>query len=172
MPKSFAIAQFGALFGAVVVCSLALFSPTASAGHFGQTKTVGGAVIYLGVVPAAALRQHPDDYPAHEMSKIPSGKHVHHVMLALFEDPGGERITNAIVTARVGPLALAGSTKPLDPTMVAGVLTYCNYFSISPSDTIVIQAEIRRPDAARVIHARFIVEPYTECCQAERPTVR
>jgi hypothetical protein len=56
--------------------------------------------------------------------------------------------------------------------LVAGVLTYCNYFRISPSDTTVIRVEIRRPDAARVIHTRFIVEPYNECCQAERPTVQ
>ncbi len=162
MPKSFAIALFGALFGALFICSLAIVSATASAGHFGQTKTVGGVVVYLGMMPAAVLRQHPDDYPAHEVRKIPSGKHVHHVMLVLFDRPGGKRITNAVVTARVAPLALAGSTKPLDPMMVAGVLTYCNYFSVSPSDTTVIRAEIRRPDAARVIHARFVVEPYTE----------
>ncbi len=158
MPKSFAIALFGALF----VCSLAIFSPTASAGHFGQTKTVGGVVIYLGMVPAAVLRQLPGTYPAHEVRKIPSGKHVHHVMLALFDHPGGERITNAIVTARVAPLALGGPTRPLDPMMVAGALTYCNYFRISPSGTTVIQAEIRRPDTARVIHARFLLEPHTE----------
>jgi len=158
MLKSFPIALFGALF----VCSLAIFSPTASAGHFGQTKTVDGMVIYLGMVPAAVLRQHPNEYPAHEASKIPSGKHVHHVMLALFDHPGGKRITNAVVTLRVAPLALGGLTRPLDPMMVAGVLTYCNYFRILPSDTTVIRAEIRRPDAARVIQARFIVEPHTE----------
>ncbi len=158
MPKSFAIA----LFGVLLACSLALFSATAAAGHFGQTKTVGGMVIYLGVVPAAVMRQHPDRYPAHEVRKIPLGKHVHHIMLVLFEDPGGKRITNAVVTARVAPLALAGSTKPLDPMMVAGVLSYCNYFRISPRDTTVIEAEIRRPDGARVIHARFVIETHRE----------
>lgn len=166
MPKSFAIALFGALFGvlfgALVVCSLAIFSPTASAAHFGQTKTVGGVVIYLGMVPAAVLRQDSNNYPAHEVRKIPSGKHVHHVMLALFDRPGGERITDAVITARVAPLALGGPSKPLDPMMVAGVLTYCNYFRVSPLDTTVIQVEIRRPDAARPIRVRFIVEPYSE----------
>ncbi len=158
MPKSFAIALFGTLF----ICSLAMFSPAASAGHLGQTKTVDGVEIYLGIVPAAALRQHASDYPAHEVSHIPSGKHIHHIMLALFDNPGGERITNAVVTAHVAPLALAGSTKPLDPMMVAGVVTYCSYFRISPSDTTVIRAEIRRPDVARVTHVRFILEPHTE----------
>ncbi len=157
MPKSFVIALFGALF-----CSLVVFSTAASATHLGQTKTVDGVVIYLGVVPAAVMWQNPDTYPAHEPSKIPSSKHTHHVMLALFDGPGGERITDAIITAHVAPLALAGATKTLDPTVVAGVLTYCNYFRISPLDTTVIQVEIRRPDTARVIHARFILEGHIE----------
>jgi hypothetical protein len=158
MPRKLAIA----LFGAVFACSLATFSPAASAGHLGQTKIVDGVEIYLGMVPAAVMRQHPGDYPAHDVSHIPTGKHVHHVMLALFDDSSGKRITNAKITARVAPLALAGPSKPLDPMMVAGVTTYCNYFRVSPSDTTVIQAEIRRPDAARVTHARFILEGHNE----------
>ncbi len=97
MRKRFAIALFGTLF----VCSLAIFSPAASAGHFGQIQTVDGVAIYPGVVPAAVLRQRPGNYPAHEVSRIPSGKHVHHVMLALSDNPGGERITNAVITVRV-----------------------------------------------------------------------
>ncbi len=56
MSKSFIIALFGALF-----CSLVSFSVAASATHLGQTKTVDGVTIYLGVVPVAVLRQHPDD---------------------------------------------------------------------------------------------------------------
>jgi hypothetical protein len=157
MPRSFVIALFGALF-----FSLMVFSTAASATHLGQTKTVGGVAIYLGIVPAAAMRQNPDIYPAHELSKIPTNKHPHHVMLALFDGPGGKRITDAIITAWVSPLALAGSTKTLDPTVVAGALTYCNYFRISPSDTTVIQVKIRRPDAARMIQARFVIEPHAE----------
>lgn len=155
MPKSFVIALFGALF-----CSLVSFSTVASAIHLGQTKTAGGVAIYLGIIPAAEMRRHPDRYPAHEQSKIPSGKHVHHVMLVLFDNLGGERITDAVVTARVAPLALGGPTKPLDPIVVAGALTYCNYFRISPLDTTVIQAEIWRPTTSRVIHVRFILEPH------------
>lgn len=159
MPKRFAIALFGALFGALF-CSLVLFTTAAAAAHLGQTKTVDSVAIYLGMVPAAEMRQHPDRYPAHELHKIPSGKHVHHIMLVLFDDPGGGRITNADITARVAPLALAGTTKPLDPMMVAGALTYCNYFRVSPSDTTVIWADIQRPGAARAIRTRFLIEPH------------
>lgn len=155
MPKSIVIALFGALF-----CSLVLFSTAASATHLGQTKTVDGVTIYLGMVPAAEMRQHPERYPAHVLSKIPSGKHVHHVMLVLFDDPGGERITDAVITARVAPLALGGPIKSLDPMLMAGALSYCNFFRISPSDTTVIQAEIQRLNVARPIQTRFLIEPH------------
>ena len=87
---------------------------------------------------------------------------MYHVMLALFDRTSGERITDAVVKARVAPLALGGPTRPLDPTLVAGALTYCNYFKISPSDTYVIQAEIRRPGLTRVARARFVLELYAE----------
>ncbi len=158
MPKALVTALFGALF----LCALVAFPRPASADHLGQTQMVNGLTVYLGLVSAEALRQDPDQYPAHQQSKIPSGKHVYHVMLALFDSASGKRITDAVVQARVAPLALGGPKRPLDPTLVAGVLTYCNYFRISPSDTTVIQAEIRRPDTARLIRARFILERHPE----------
>ena len=158
MRKALTIALFGVLFA----CALVLFSSATSADHLGQTQTVNGLDVYLGVVSAEALRQRPDSYPYHEQAKLPSGKNVYHVMLALFDKISGERITDAVVEARVAPLAFGGPTRPLEPTLVAGALTYCNYFRISPSDTYVIQAEIRRPDIARVVRARFILERHPE----------
>ncbi len=154
MRKALAVALFGALFA----CALVVFSSATSADHLGQTQTVNGLDIYLGVVSAEALRQDPDRYPYHEQAKLPSGKNMYHVMLALFDKASGVRITDAVVKARVAPLALGGPTRPLEPTLVAGALTYCNYFRISPSDTYVIQAEIRRPGVARMVRARFILE--------------
>ncbi len=158
MRKALAVA----LFGALLTCALVVFSSATSADHLGQTQTVNGLDVFLGLVSAEALRQHPDRYPYHEQAKLPSGKDMYHVMLALFDKDSGERITDAVVKARVAPLALGGPTRPLEPTLVAGALTYCNYFRISPSDTYVIQAEIRRPGVARMVRARFILERYPE----------
>lgn len=162
MRKAFALALFGALFGVLFTCALVVFSSATSAEHRGRTLTVNGLEVYLGVVSVAVLRQHPDRYPRHEQAKLPSGRDMYHVMLALFDKISGARITDAVVEARVAPLALGGPTRPLDPILVAGALTYCNYFRISPSDTTVIQAEIRRPGVARVVRARFVLEPYPE----------
>lgn len=158
MRKSFLIALFGTLFA----FSLVAFSGTPSADHVGQTLTINGMDVYLGLIPVDALREYPDQYPKHRPEKFPSGKNVYHVMLALFDHSSGERITDAVVDASVAPLALSGPTKNLHPTVVAGVLTYCNYFRISPLDTYVIKAEIRRPEACCVTRARFVLERQTE----------
>ncbi len=162
MRKALAIALFGALFGVLLACALVVFSSATSAEHRGRTQTVNGLEVYLGVVSVAALRQDPDRYPYHEQARLPSGRDMYHVMLALFDKVSGARITDAVVEARVAPLAFGGPTRPLEPTLVAGALTYCNYFRISPSDTTVIQAEIHRPDVARVVRARFVLERYPE----------
>ncbi len=158
MRKALAVA----LFGALLACALVVFSSATSAEHWGRTQTVNGLDVYLGVVSVEVLRQDPDRYPYHVRTKLPSGTDMYHVMLALFDRASGARITDAAVKARVAPLALGGPTRPLEPILVAGALTYCNYFRISPSDTTVIQAEIRWPGAARVVRARFILERYPE----------
>ncbi len=162
MRKALAVVLFGALFGALFTCAMVVFSSATSAEHWGRTQTVNGLDLYLGVVSAEVLRQDPDRYPYHERTKLPSGRDMYHVMVALFDKTSGERITDAVVTARVAPLALGGPTRTLEPILVAGALTYCNYFRISPPDTYVIQAEIRRPDVARVVRARFILERHPE----------
>ncbi len=151
-----------ALFGTLFAFSLLAFSGASSADHVGQTLTIDGMDVYLGLIPVETLRQSPDRYPHHRPGKFPRGKHVYHVMLALFDRSSGERITDAVVDASVAPLAFSGRKKTLHPTVVAGALTYCNYFRISPLDTYVIQAEIRRPEATRVTRARFVLERQTE----------
>jgi len=101
-------------------------------------------------MPAEVLRSHPERYPRHEGTKIPAGKNVYHVMLALFDHATGARITDAEVAATVAPLGLAGASKRLDATTVAGAGTYCNYFSMSARENYVIRARIRRPGMVEV----------------------
>lgn len=154
MRNSLAIALFGTLFA---LASMGFPNP-ASADPAGQTQTVDGMVVYLGLMPVDKIRQDQASYPKHSQSKFPSGDNVYHVMLVLFENPNGKRITDAVIDVTVGPLALAGTKKDLHPTVVAGALTYCNYFRISPSDSYVIQAEIHRANTARVTRARFVLD--------------
>ena len=154
MAKAFRIALFSILFA----CTLAVFAAPVSGDHVGQSITVDGMSVHLGLMPAEVLRQHPEWYPEHEQSEIPSGKDFYHVMLALFDNSTGERITNAVVEARVSPLGLSGPKRALVPTRVGDTTTYCNYFRLSPSDTYVIQAVVRRPDVSRASNVRFVLE--------------
>lgn len=151
-----------ALFGSLLVGFVAMSPAASSAGHLGQSQVANGMAIYLGVMPAERLTEHPDWYPAHERSKIPSGKNIYHVMLALFSHSTGKRITNADVEVRVSLLGLSGQKKHLDPTLVAGVITYCNYFMLSPQETYVVRAQIRLPGVPHPIHANFVLASHAD----------
>ncbi len=143
----------------LVVGFLAMFSATSWADHVGQSIVVGGMEVHLGIMAAEVLRKHPEQYPYHERGKIPSGKNMYHVLLALFDRSSGERITDADVEARISPLGLSGPKRRLEPMSVAGAITYCNYFRLSPTDTYVVRAEIRRPGVSRVTRAEFVLRP-------------
>lgn len=129
-------------------------------GNIGGSKTVDGVTIYLGVTPAAMLREeYAKQSPEREMhGGIPPGAHEHHVMIALFDASGGKRITDADVEATVHEVGLSGATKKLLPMTIAGMTTYGNFFAM-PNDTIYrIELAIRRPGVDGVVHAEFDYE--------------
>jgi len=122
----------------------------------GGYKVVDGTAIYFAVLPAEMIRGHPKGHPETTMhGGVPSGKHVHHVMVALFEAKSFDRITDAEVKATVSEIGLAGKTKNLEPFTVAEALTYGNYFEM-PSQTIYrVKVAVRRPGSSETIEAMF-----------------
>ena len=138
------------LSAALLAGLLAMAASPASGDHLGRSVIAGGIAVYLGVMPAEVLRAHLERYPRHEGTKIPAGKNVYHVLLALFDHATGARITDADVFATVAPLGLGAASKRLEGTTVAGVVTYCNYFPMSVGESYVIRARIRRPGTAEV----------------------
>ena len=158
MPRLDLHSTFGAILAGFL--SLAALPGVAAADHLGRTVITDGMVVHLGIMPTEVLRENPAQYPAHDPGKLPSGRHMYHVMLALFDRATGERITDAQIEARVAPLGLSGPVRPLDPMLVAGVLTYCNYFRLSPTDTYVIKASIKRPDRPSAAVAKFVLLPH------------
>lgn len=122
----------------------------------GGSKVVDGTAIYFAVLPAEMIRGHPKGHPETTMhGGVPSGKHVHHVMVALFEAKSFDRITDAEVKATVSEIGLAGKTKNLEPFTVAEALTYGNYFEM-PSQTIYrVKVAVRRPGSSETIEAMF-----------------
>ncbi|MDP6388917.1 MAG: hypothetical protein QF654_03375 [Alphaproteobacteria bacterium] len=148
------------ILGILLAGFLIAIPATALSDHLGRSQVIGGMTVHLGLMPVGALRGDPNAYPAHDRTKLPPGADMHHVMLALFDNKTGERITDAAVTASVAPLAFSGLWKPLGPTSVDGKITYCNYFRISPKDMYVIKADIRLPGSTTVHRTEFVLKPH------------
>ncbi len=143
--------------GAVFACSALAFEAPSVADHVGRSTVAGGVSIHMGLMPVKTLRRFPDRYPKHARGDIPTGKNVYHLMLALFDQRSGKRITDAYVEATVRSLGLSGPTRHLHPMVVAGVITYCNYFKMSPTETYRVLVKIRWPNS-RVTRARFLLK--------------
>lgn len=143
--------------GAVFACSALAFAAPSVADHVGRSTIAGGVSIHMGLMPVKTLRRFPDRYPKHAQGDIPTGKNVYHLMLALFDQRSGKRITDAYVEATVRSLGLSGPTRHLHPMVVAGVITYCNYFKMSPTETYRVLVKIRWPNS-RVTRARFLLK--------------
>jgi hypothetical protein len=132
---------------------LATHPGATSAEHPSGYVVSNGMTVYLGIMPVNALRKHPEALPKDH--PLPSGKNLHHVLVAIFDSATGERVTEAEVEARISPLGLAGLKKPMHPSAAAGQLTFCNFFTLSPGDTYVIRVDIRRPGTPSVATAEF-----------------
>lgn len=125
---------------------LVLISGAALADDSTGYVAADGLGIYYAVLPAEMIRGYPKNSPEYTMhGGPPNGEHVHHVMVALFDDKTMERVTDAKVEARVAEIGLPGVEKALTPMPLAGAMSFGNYFHLSNLATYRITIEIRRP---------------------------
>lgn len=136
---------------------VALLLTAAFAADSSQHKVVQGVAIYLGVFPAEMILGHPRPHTEAEMHDgVPGGQHQQHVVVALFDNVTGKRITGARVKANVSGVGLSGVQKKLEPMLIAGTVSYGNYFNmLAPSNPYHIQVRIELPGVAGVIEAQF-----------------
>ena len=142
----------------VVVLSIAtLGASTAFAADSATHKVVHGVAIYLGVLPAEMILGHLKPHTVAEMhGGMPAGQHQQHVVVALFDQASGKRISGAKVSARVHEINLAGTQKKLEPMLIAGTVSYGNYFNMPAThNPYRIRVLIERPGVAGVIEAQF-----------------
>jgi len=118
-------------------------------------KVVEGMNVYLGVVPGSVIRAHPGDYPADVSGNAPAGSEQRYVTIALFDAKSGQRITDAVVTARVAGATQASAEKSLRPVTVAGSLTYGGYFPMAGGGAYRITVHIHRPGVPNVVETEF-----------------
>ncbi len=141
-----------------LLAALALSAAVALAADTSTHKVVDGVSIYIGVLPAEMLRGHPKTHPEGVMhGGVPAGENHYHLVVALFDEASGQRISGASVKARVSELGLAGQEKELSPMMIAGTVTYGNYFSLPNPGPYRIKLAIERakPHAHGAIETEF-----------------
>src|SRR5271169_6251460 len=119
-------------------------------------QIVEGVTAYLGVVPSAAIRDHPKDYPASVYRAAPSGPDEYFVTIALFDAKNGQRITDAAVRARILGTTEASSEKTLPAITMGNALTYGDYFPMPGAGSYKISVRISRPGTAKPIDAQFL----------------
>lgn len=147
----------------VLLVNVLLLIPLAGAlaDDSGQHKIVNGVVIYLGVMPSEMILGHPKPHTEAEMhGGVPAGRHQRHVLVALFDNATGKRITNVEVKANVFEIGLFGVQKKLEPMLIAGTISYGNYFNIAGVNPYRILVQIRLPGSADVIEVEFEYRPH------------
>lgn len=145
-----------------IVGSLAAVA-VATADVSENPRTAGGVEVFLGVQPAALVsRVHPREHPEAEMhGGSPRGRHLQHVLVALFDAATGERIEEATVEVRLTPPGLATLTRSLEPMVIADTVTYGNYFNMSVDGNYRISVSIRRSEETRPVDVDFTYDHRT-----------
>lgn len=133
----------------LAVLALLLALPAAYAEVLDQPLRKDGLVIYYGVLPAELVAPRDLDVPGTHMTPSRArGAGAHHLVIALFEEATGKRLSQATVRARVEPLGGAAEEKTLEPMQIAGTVTFGNFFRMDADMPYVIHLRIRRSDGA------------------------
>lgn len=105
-----------------------------------------GLVIYYGILPAEMVELKELEPGTHMKPSSARGAGTHHVVIALFDEATGKRLSNASVQARVEPLGGAVQEKTLEPMQIADTVTFGNFFRMDADMPYVIHLRIRRND--------------------------
>jgi cytochrome c5 len=117
-------------------------------------KLVQGTDIYLGVLPAEAMRSRHSGADGKMQQAIPGGKGYFHVSVVLRDADTKAEIKDAQVEARVANL-VTGETKKLEAVTINDGRSYANYFRMTGKDPYTVTLTIRKPGAASTIEAKF-----------------
>jgi hypothetical protein len=79
----------------------------------------------------------------------------YHLVVALFDAEGGNRITDAEIEARVEPLGLAAETKTLETMHINRTVTFGNFFRMPISGPYQVLLRIRATGLPDRVEARF-----------------
>lgn len=129
------------------------------AARGGLYQLVEGVAIYVKLVPSKALQGLPETLAGNRMhGGVPLGDHVYHVIVDLFDERTGNRITNAEIAAQISEKGVTGPLKRLDAMPLEERLAYANYFDLAGAGPYQVRLTIRRPGVSRPIRAELTFE--------------
>lgn len=130
--------------------------PARSAPDDPHHKVVSGTDVYLGVIPAEAIRaaQAKAGKTGAAVAEIPSGKGYYHLNISLADNRSRVPVTDARVEVRVSD-GMTHETKALALVAANNAVSYGNYFRFSSGNAYNITAEIRRPGVPGAFEAKF-----------------
>lgn len=119
-------------------------------------KAVAGTEVYLGMMPAEAIRASSRKHQAlREMhGGLPSGKDYYHLNISLADSATQLSIADAKVTAKVSD-SIGAESKALEPMVENNTTSYGNYFRLRSGSLYHITAQIRRPGGSDLVEATF-----------------
>ncbi len=133
-----------------------LWAITSSAAEQGQRHVVKGVVLYLGVMPAEILQDEMREHIDPKMHEgVPPGEHVYHVMVALFDQASGRRLSDAEVALDVADMLEPAKHVKLEPMAIGGILVYGNYVDLPGSGPYRLTVSARLPGMPDTIEAEF-----------------
>lgn len=114
----------------------------------GQPVRKDGLTIYYGVLPAAMVAQQEQAAGKHMQPTNAAGADTHHLVVAIFDEQTGNRLSEASVQARVEPLGGASQEKPLEPMKISDTVTFGNFFRMEGDMPYVIHLRIHRNEGS------------------------
>jgi cytochrome c5 len=131
-------------------------SAVAPAKPGGKRLTVGGMDVYLGLVPAEALRAYPQESVERSMhGGVPGGTGRYHVNVSLFDVKSGGVITDAQVDALIEEPGMSSESKKLEPMVINKAASYGNYFKMAPKTSYSITVRVQRSGSPLPVEVKF-----------------
>jgi hypothetical protein len=123
----------------------------------GNSMVVEGVLAYLGVLPAAVVRGHPESHAEGSMhGGVPEGQHQYHIVLALFDAASGKRIESAQVSVSIMGLGhVGGNSLNLDPMTIANSVTWGTFVKLPGADLYDLKFKVLLPARKTAISFSF-----------------
>lgn len=135
----------------LLAIGLAVTNPALASDSSGHQESDSYRV-YLGVVPASALKKSPqlvDGDRALHGGAGRQGSGSQHIMVAIYRKADNSRVKDATVLAEVMPdklLQRDKQVKPLEKMLTSGTVTYGNFFRIPNSGEYRIRVDVYEPN--------------------------